>query len=349
MTMSRGGSALGSCAVAAIEKYDPISPEPRANMKLVAERPRRQSASAKTVTAVAREEHYVETPHGRVYVEVEGEPAAELVMLATGGPGVSHDHYHPWFTRLLPEFRVAYVDYIGCGRSDRLADANGYSVALLAESLEAVLRHLGAATCSLVGISFGGFPAVESALSRPAAVRRLVLSNAQVSAAAWQRTNIDGVNGELARLFPAEWRSLLDLRAKGVRSLDARYQGLLELVLPDLEWVDPWDHPALSHPEHDRGFEPGVYRAIVGDDPEWRVTGTLAGYDRFSEFDRLPSTLVVTGRYDRLTPPSVADEIFSALNPARRRLHVFERSAHRPWVEEADSYFQVLKAFLSEG
>ena len=195
-------SALGSCAVAAIEKYDPISPEPRANMKLVAERPRRQSASAKTVTAVAREEHYVETPHGRVYVEVEGEPAAELVMLATGGPGVSHDHYHPWFTRLLPEFRVAYVDYIGCGRADRLADANGYSVALLAESLEAVLRHLGAATCSLVGISFGGFPAVESALSRPAAVRRLVLSNAQVSAAAWQRTNIDGVNGELARSSP---------------------------------------------------------------------------------------------------------------------------------------------------
>jgi proline iminopeptidase len=290
-------------------------------------------------------EHYVKTEEGRIYVEVEGD-AGELVLLATGGPGVSHDHYHPWFSRLLPEFRVGYVDYIGCGLSDRLDDPSACSVELLARNLESIRDHLDAARVSLIGVSFGGFPAVEFALNNSDRVRRLVLSNAQVSAAAWQRTQIDGVNNELARLFPAEWREILELRARGRSSLDARYQELIGLVLPDLEWVDPWNHPRLNRPRHKYGFDVAVYEAIVGSDPEWDVTGTLRGYDRSGEFLRLPQTLVVSGRYDRLTPPNVADEIHGALDPQRRQLHIFERSAHRPWVEEPDSYFAVVKSFL---
>lgn len=293
------------------------------------------------------EEHYVETAAGRIYLELEGDPAAELVVLATGGPGASHDHYHPWFSRLLPRFRVGYLDYIGCGLSDRLEDPAGYTVELLAQNLEAVREYLQAETLSLIGISFGGFAAVEYALTHPSSVRRLVLSNAQVSAAAWQRTNIDGVNAELTRLFPQAWREILALREGGARSLDERYQELVGLVLPDLEWVDPWDHPRLHRPEHGRGFEAAVYEAMIGPDPEWEITGTLAGYDRSGELARLPETLVLSGRFDRLTPPAVADEIYTALNPRRRRLHVFERSAHRPWAEEPDRYFEIVRRFLS--
>jgi proline iminopeptidase len=158
---------------------------------------------------MASEEHYVASAGGRIYVEVEGDPEAELVLLATGGPGASHDHYHPWFSRLLPECRVGYLDYIGCGLSDRLDDPARYSAELLGHNLETICDHLEAESLSLIGISFGGFAAVEFALNNPSRVRRLVLSNAHVSAAGWQRTNIDGVNAELARLFPAEWREIL--------------------------------------------------------------------------------------------------------------------------------------------
>lgn len=292
------------------------------------------------------EEHYVETEGGLVYAEIEGDPRAELVLLATGGPGTSHDHYHPWFSRLLPELRVGYVDYIGCGRSDRLADPSRYSVELLGRNLAAVCDHLEEERVSLIGLSFGGFPAVELALASPQRVRRLVLSNAHVSAADWQRTNIDGVNAELKRLYPAEWEQILELRERGVTSLDPRYQELVALVVPDLEWVDPFGHTPLNRPDHDRGFEPAVYGAIVGDDPEWEVTGTLRGYDRTAELGRLPDTLVVAGRYDRLTPPAVAYAIHGALDPERRAMRVFERSAHRPWAEEPDAYFAAVKAFL---
>jgi proline iminopeptidase len=294
-------------------------------------------------------QRFVGTPHGRIYLELEGDPGAEPVVLVTGGPGASHDHHHPWFSALLPEHAVAYVDFTGCGRADPLADGRGYAVELFAADLESVREALGTEAMSLVGLSFGGFVATEYALEHPGRVRRLVLSNAQVTAADWQTTNIDGVNAELERLFPEEWRRLLELRADGVTSLEPRYQELLERVLPGMVWADQWQRPQLTPPPGDvPGFAPAVYAAVVGDDPEWEVTGTLAGYDRTAEFGALPPTLVVTGRHDRLTPPSVAYRIHERLDPARRELHVCERSAHRPWAEEPDEYFRVVKAFLAD-
>ena len=289
-------------------------------------------------------EELVETPHGRIYVECEGDLSRGAVLLAAGGPGVGHDHYHPWFSRLAAHSAVVYLDYSGCGRSDRLPDGSDYSVGLFADNIDAARRHLGLATVDLIGLSFGGFPAVEYALREPSAVRRLVLSNAQISAASWQRTNIDGVNAELRRLFPQEWQQLCRLREEGVHSLDPEYQELVARVVPDLEWVDPWNHPPLSR---EGGFEEAVYRSVVGPDPEWAVEGTLRGYDPLPRLREIQApTLVVSGRYDRLTPPAVALEIHDALPPDRRQLHVLERSAHRPWVEQPDEYFDVVGTFL---
>lgn len=291
-------------------------------------------------------EELVETPHGRIYVECEGELSGGAVVLAAGGPGVGHDHYHPWFSRLAAQSAVVYFDYSGCGRSDRLADDREYSVALFAENLETVRRYLGLDSIDVIGLSFGGLPAVEFALEHPGCVRRLVLSNAQISAESWQRTNIDGVNLELQRLFPEEWRRILRLRAEGVRSLDSEYQALIALVLPDLEWVDPWGHPPLEQPA-EGGFEERVYSSVIGADPEWVVDGTLRGYDPIPRLHEIRApTLVISGRYDRVTPPSVAQAILDGLAPERRRLHVFEHSAHRPWAEQPDEYFDVVGGFL---
>ena len=98
------------------------------------------------------------------------------------------------------------------------------------------------------------------------------------------------------------------------------------------------------------GFEEAVYRSIIGADPEWIVDGTLHGYDPLPRLHEIQApTLVVSGRYDRLTPPAVAHEIHDALHPDRRRLHLFERSAHRPWVEQPEEYVEVVEGFLAGG
>jgi proline iminopeptidase len=296
-------------------------------------------------------EAFVPTPDGRIYVEREGNPSGRVVVLACGGPGTSHDHYHPWFSRLAfsrlaTGASVVYFDYSGCGRSDRLDGDSEYSISLFARNIEAVRQHTESESIDLVGLSFGGLPAVEYALGHPGSVRRLVLSNAQISAESWQRTNIDGVNLELQRLFPEEWRRILRLREEGVRSLDPEYQALVAGVLPDLEWVDPWGHPTLEQPS-EGGFQERVYSSVIGPDPEWEVEGTLRGYDPLPRLQEIGApTLVISGRYDRVTPPSVAQAIFDGLTPGKGRLYIFERSAHRPWAEQPDEYFEVVGRFL---
>jgi proline iminopeptidase len=286
----------------------------------------------------------VETADGRIYVEREG--AGEPVVIAPGGPGVGHAHYHPWFSALADRFEVVYFDYLGTGRSDRLDDPSRYTIERYAAGIEALRSHLGAERIALIGVSFGGMPALAYALAHADRVRRLVLSNAQISAATWQEGNIDAVNAALRDQFPERWESLLELRAEGIRSLDDRYQELFDGLLDDLEWVDPAGHPELRTDELNR-LRADVYEALVGPDPEWEVTGTMAAFDPLPGLRdlRIP-TLVATGRWDRLTTPRLTRRTVEALPDGVAELAIFERSAHRPWAEEPAAYFARVGAFL---
>jgi len=287
--------------------------------------------------------HQVPTPSGPVYVEIEGD--GPPVLLVPGGPGVSHVHYHPWFSRLADRHTVVYYDHPGVGRSSREAGRGAYTLAAYAAAIESIRAHLGAATIALVGLSFGGLPAIEYTRTHPDRVRRLVLSNAPYSARTWQRGNIDNVNHEISTRYPELWDRLTALRERGVSSLADEYQEIVGVALPELEWADRLGHRELTRPSEsvDR-YNPDAYEAFLGPDPEWTVGGSLAGYDPAPLSDDL-SVLIATGRHDRVTPVVVAHSLRRDLMPGAR-LVVFENSAHRPWAEEPDRYFAELSAFL---
>jgi proline iminopeptidase len=281
---------------------------------------------------------YVASAGGRTWIELEGE--GETVVVAGGGPGNGHSHYHPWFSALAQRCRVVHFDYLGTGRSDRLPRRSDHTIERFAGQIEAIRRHLALERLSLIGVSFGGMPALAYALAHPRRVRRLVLSSAQVSARTWQEGAIDGVNAALRAHFPERWAELLALRARGVRSLDEGYQARYADLLARLEWFEPDRRPRLHHDD----FNPEVYAGVVGEDPEWRVSGTMAGFDPCLARVRAP-TLVVTGRWDRLTPPAIAASAAREIPGAE--LVVFERSAHRPWAEEPGAYFETVGAFIA--
>ena len=56
---------------------------------------------------------------------------------------------------------VVYFDHLGTGRSERLADPSRYTIPLYAEAIDALRAHLGFDRISLVGLSFGGMPAIQ--------------------------------------------------------------------------------------------------------------------------------------------------------------------------------------------
>src|SRR5215211_3107010 len=172
----------------------------------------------------------------RMWIEREG--TGEPVVIAGGGPGKGHAHYHPWFSALAERFEVVYFDYLGTGRSDRLANRGDYSIRRYADQIEAVRLCLGVQRIAVIGVSFGGMPALDYPQRHPGAVKRLVLSNAQISARTWQERNIDVVNEALRVHFPERWRTLTAMRDRGVRSLDDDYQELFAELLEHLEWTE---------------------------------------------------------------------------------------------------------------
>jgi pimeloyl-ACP methyl ester carboxylesterase len=264
---------------------------------------------------------------GAMAIAIDG--AGEPVVLAGGGPGnTSQAHYFPWFEALAERFQVVRFGY------EAPHTIEGY-----ADQIDAVREELGTDRVSVIGLSFGGMPAIAYALRHPERLHRLVLSNAQISARTWQEGNIDAVNAGLRKHFPERWARLLELRERGVRSLDDEIQGMYGELLERLEWADPAKRPRQRHEPPDVG----VYATVAGDDPEWEVGGTMAGFDPDLSAITAP-TLVVSGRWDGLTSPRIAREAADQLGA---ELVVLERSAHRPWCEEPERYFAVVGDFLS--
>lgn len=288
---------------------------------------------------------YASSRYGRIYYEVEGHGPA--LFLVPGGPGSSHAGFHPWFSRLAKTHTVVYFDNIGRGRSDRLTNRGEYTIARDAEDIEVLRLHLGFARISVLGQSYGGIPALAYAIAHPAHVDHLVLSDTVLNQAGFQ-LNIDGANAFVRSQYPEVWRQLVDLRARGVKSSDDRYESLFGSTLDTLFWFDVANQTKMFA-SSDARDKPNadVYTAMMGDDPEVAVGGTMRGYDPSPSMKNFAvPTLIVVGRQDRILPPVVAQALYDAFPPGIARLQVFERSGHRPWVEEPDAYFTTLSAFL---
>jgi proline iminopeptidase len=285
----------------------------------------------------------IATPFGRIYVECEG--AGTPLLLIPGGPGSSHSGFHPWFSGFSANYEVVYHDPIGTGRSDGLSTGYTYSVEVNAEVVEAIRQHLGYEKVSLLGSSFGGMPLLAYVAKYPQHVSAAVLSCAQVNATTWQTANIDHVNQALQRYFPERWERLLELRDQGVRSTEDIYVSLLDpvedfLLYPDR---DESQRPTFFRDPVDKSL-PEVYPTMCGDDPEWILGGTMAGFDPLPNLrDVEVPMLVASGRWDGKFTVEMAMRAASQLNA---QLHVFEHSGHFPWAEQPEEFVRVVSDFL---
>jgi proline iminopeptidase len=286
----------------------------------------------------------------RVRYEVEGDGAGVPIVLVAGGPGSSHHGFHLTHRRLAALGRLVYLDNRGRGRSDPGVGPAPYTIERDVADVEAVRRALGAERIVLYGRSYGGMVAQAYALTHPARVQALILSNTLDGARAWQEEYIEGTHAFLARQFPERWERIVRLheaRTPAAADTHANLFGpLAEMYHYDLGNDSTYRAGMLAVSEPGVPIHsPAVYRAMIGPDPEWRIEGTLAGVELLP---RLPAVavpaLVLAGRYDRICPPSAARRIARALPDAR--LVVFERSGHRPELEQADAWYAEIEGFL---
>jgi pimeloyl-ACP methyl ester carboxylesterase len=189
-----------------------------------------------------------------------------------------------------------------------------------ADDLRALLEHVvGGAPACVVGLSMGGYIALEFFRRHRASVRSLVLADTRATA---DTPEVAAGRRQLADRVLAEGSGLV---------ADAMIEKLFAPQAP-VELRQNW-HAILSSTS-----PVGVAAALRGMAGRPDSTGTLERID-------VP-TLVVVGDQDVITPPSDARAMHQAIRGSR--LEVIAGAGHMTPVEAPERFAAVLSAFLRE-
>ncbi len=234
--------------------------------------------------------------------------------------------------------RVFAPDLPGFGRSDR--PAQGYGIPLFARVVDQYIRRRRLLPV-LVGVSMGGRVALEVALNRPEAVRKLVLVNSLGVVRPTLKAfyplvlvprlgeGILGIVGEALHRLPPDQLRRYARRYLGVT-------GDVEQVLDDAYLSGLREmHAAHGYPQ----AYVSTVRALSRPDA-YEVAAPLAGLAATS----LP-VMLIWGAGDRLLPLARVQEAHRLMPSVR--LEVIERAGHSPQAERPDEFNAILEDFVA--
>jgi len=281
----------------------------------------------------------------RIEVEVDGHRVVaysygageETVFLLNGGPGLPCDYLRDAHSFLAGHgYRVVAFDQLGCGASDRPDDPALWSIARYVEETEAVRRALGLGRVHLLGHSWGGWLAIDYALTYPQALKTLILEDT----AADLPHLMSEMHRLRASLGPETVEMLLAHEADGSYS-HPEYQAAITLLnYRHVCRLQEWPAPLLASLE-DWNMAP--YMAMQGPN-EFLYIGNLKDWNRVTDLHRIAAPVLITvGRHDEITP---ACALRMKQNLPQAELVVFPNSSHMPFYEEPDAYDAVLLSFL---
>jgi pimeloyl-ACP methyl ester carboxylesterase len=98
------------------------------------------------------------------------------LVLLHGGPGFDHSAFKPYFSGLTDALQVVYYDHRGMGRSDD-GTPSSWTLSRWADDLDELIERLGIVRPILLGQSFGGYVALQYAITRSHRLSGLILSS----------------------------------------------------------------------------------------------------------------------------------------------------------------------------
>jgi proline iminopeptidase len=269
--------------------------------------------------AVAQQSGLVQTPDVDLAYELYGQPGATPVIVANGGPGLSHIYMmqNDVWPRLSKTRQIVFYDQRGTGKSTRLTEGASQQIDAQVADLEAVRAHFSFAKFDLVGDSYGGFLAMAYAAAHPDHVEKLILSDSAAPAMK-----------NIVRVLPQVFPDRMERNPDPQEQMRNHFRKLFYSE----EKLDAYLAGAK-----DLGYNPQVSAAVSRAIAQIDLTPQLAKF-------AFP-TLVITGRYDMNVAPLTAWNIYKAIPGAK--FVVFAKSGHLPSYEEPDKYVETVDAFLS--
>jgi proline iminopeptidase len=257
----------------------------------------------------------------------ERDAGLDTLIVLHGGLGLDHTYFRPWLDPLSEGRRLVYLDLRANGRST--GDGQTLTIAQLADDVDALRRHLGAERIALLGHSYGGFVALQYALTQPEKLSCLVLCDTDSGSA-----SPEIMARELIRLgADEEVMAAFDMPVDTIEQL----QRLFEVV-------GPYYMPHSSASAAWEVLEATVFRKEAMDGGDRALADWDVG-DRLGEI-RTP-TLVITGADDFLFPPERAERLGSEIPSAS--VVVMEDAGHLPFVEQQAAFLSAVSDHLQPG
>lgn len=281
----------------------------------------------------------VEVADTKLYVEERGEPSAFPLLVFHGGPGLDHTMFGDYLDPLTDggHYRLVLVDERACGRSDRAAPRETWTLEQMAQDVSDLAASLGVGDgYATLGHSYGAFLVLQHAVEHPGEPRGTIVS-AGMADARW----LEEVDRQLAAFEPVELREQVTMswaRETEVQTEDEA-SALLDDQMP-FHFREPRGAALERYLRRTAGlalYAPDVIRHFSSQD-----YGGIHVEERLDEVTH--PVLVLAGRHDR-TCAVGASEAMARLLP-NAQLVVFENSAHMTFAEEPDHYLLSVRKFL---
>jgi proline iminopeptidase len=256
-----------------------------------------------------------------------------------GGPGESHKLFRPYLDELSKTHKLVYYDQVGCGGSTKPQFAEAYTLERQVNELEALRVVAKHEKISLIAQSSGCLLAIKYALLFPDRVDKMILVSGWASAEEF-KAYIPLLEAVMPETDHKKYEFLLDRLRKALRRPNDRELAILVgFQVPGIffgEVTDAFGNDWLRHLE---------ISAYVNAVMEKEVFHEIDMRPQLATITGVP-TLVISGKFDLITPPSVVETIAKGIPGAK--FQVFEQSGHYPYVEENRKFIDAVVGFLSE-
>jgi proline iminopeptidase len=269
----------------------------------------------------------------KLYCEIEGEGEGVPLVLINGGPGGTHHYFHPWFARAKKFAKIVYYDQRGCGQSDYEKD-KGYSVDQAADDLESLRKALKLDKWIVLGHSYGGLLAQCYMAKYPDAVAGVVL--------------VGSAEATKTQLKPTRQFDYLSTEEReAIRAAHNRRDLPLDVKLYNAWLNGDWKRQCFYKPTPDEFARVARYEWKHDGDFNSVMSRDSSRINLRGVFDGCPlPTLIIEGKYD-LTWNTDKPEVLHRNHPGSK-LVMFERSAHGPFMDEPEKFFQELQEFVTK-
>ncbi len=274
----------------------------------------------------------------------QGAPGRLPLLVAHGGPGMTHDYLLTLQGLTSSGRQVVLYDQLGNGNSTHLphkaSDAEFWTPTLFLAELDEVIKHLGfGAGMHFLGQSWGGMLGIEFAVRRPRELASLILANSPSSMSTWAAEL-----GKLRDGLPEDIRRVLhECESAGATDTPEYGEATLAFYRRHLCRLDPW--PEGMQKTYDLAVKfPTVYGTMIGAS-EFNVTGSLSSWDMDDQLSRISvPTLVLHGEFDEATDEVVRASRELIPDVEYRKIR---GASHTPHLENPEATIPIIAEFLA--